>query len=71
MSAINALFLFKYYKAIIKDGCDGSGRHSLYSQKNNVETHAIVSLMFVPLEMYEKKINPFRGNADPEHHMEG
>ena len=46
------------YKAIIKDGCDGSGRHSLYSQKNNVETHAIVSLMFVPLEMYEKKINP-------------
>ena len=46
------------YKAIIKDGCDGSGRHSLYSQQNNVQTHAIVSMMFVPLEMYEKRINP-------------
>ena len=35
------------YKAIIKDGCDGSGRHSVYNQQGNVNVHNIISYMFV------------------------
>ena len=46
------------YKALIKDGCDASGRHSIYNQHGNVNVHNIVSYMFVVLEIYEIKHNP-------------
>ena len=46
------------YKAVIKDGCDGSGRHSLYNQHGNVNVHNIFSYMFVVLELYEYKESP-------------
>ena len=46
------------YKAIIKDGCDGSGRHSVYNQQGNVNVHNIISYMFVIIEIYERKKNP-------------
>ena len=46
------------YKAIIKDGCDGSGKHSVYNQHDNVDVHNIISYMFVLLEIRERKQNP-------------
>ena len=51
-------FNSKYYKALIKDGCDASGRHSIYNQHGNVNVHNIISYMFVVLELYETKLNP-------------
>ena len=46
------------YKVTIKDGCDGSGRHSIYNQQGNVQVHNIISYMFVVIDIYERKENP-------------
>ena len=32
-----------HYKVVIKDGCDASGRHSVYNQHGNVNVHKIIS----------------------------
>ena len=45
------------YKVIIKDGCDGSGRHSIYNQEGNVKTYNMLLYMFVVLELYEIKLD--------------
>ena len=36
-----------------KDGCDGSGSHSIYDQKGNKDTHNILLYMFTPLRLYD------------------
>ena len=41
------------YKSVIKDGCDGSGKHSIYNQHGNANTNNMISYMFVALEIYE------------------
>ena len=50
------------YKCIIKDGCDGSGKHPIYNQHGNVNVNNMISYMFVVLEIYENK-----ENLDSEH----
>ena len=52
------------YKCIIKDGCDGSGKHPIYNQQDNVNVNNMLSYMFVVLEIYENK-----ENLDSEHKM--
>ena len=37
----------------VKEGLDGSGRHSVYDQKGNVETHNMIMWMWVALEVYK------------------
>ena len=49
---IHSDFKATNYKVIIKDGCDGSGRHSIYNQQGNVQTHNMLLYMFVVLELY-------------------
>lgn len=39
------------YTIEIKDGCDGSGMHSIFNQKGNKLTHNIVMYMFTPLKL--------------------
>ena len=34
-----------------KEGLDGSGRHAIYDQKGNVETHNMILWVWVPLEV--------------------
>ncbi len=34
-----------------KDGCDGSGSHSIYNQQGNHDTHNILLYMFTPLKL--------------------
>ena len=51
------------YKALIKDGCDGSGSHSIYNQHGNVNVHSILSYMFVFLELYERKMCPISSQS--------
>ena len=38
----------------IKYGFDGSGSHSMYNQKNNVDTHNMILTVFCPLDIYDK-----------------
>ena len=38
------------YRMSAKEGLDGSGRHAIYDQKGNVETHKILWI-WVPLEV--------------------
>ena len=45
------------YKVLIKDGCDGSGRHSIYNQKGNSKTHNMVLYMFVVLEISKIRLD--------------
>ena len=40
-----------------KDGCDGSGSHSIYNQKGNHETHNILLYMFTPLKLQDPSSN--------------
>ena len=39
------------YRMSAKEGLDGSGRHAIYDQKGNVETHNMILWMWVPLEV--------------------
>ena len=41
------------YTMKVKEGLDGSGRHSGYDQKGNVETHNMIMWMWVALEVYK------------------
>ena len=34
-----------------KEGLDGSGRHAVYDQLGNVQTHNIIIWMWVPLQL--------------------
>ena len=52
------------YKSLIKDGCDGSGKHSIYNQIDNVNVNNMMSYMFVVLEIYENN-----GNVDQQDEM--
>ena len=36
---------------VAKEGLDGSGRHAVYNQIGNVETHNMVIWMWVPLSV--------------------
>lgn len=40
-----------------KDGCDGSGSHSIYNQKGNHDTHNILLYMFTPLKILDSTTN--------------
>ena len=40
------------YKTLIKDGCDGSGKHSIYNQHGNVNSNNLISYMFVVLGIF-------------------
>ena len=40
----------------VKEGLDGSGRHSVYDQKGNVETHNMIMWMWVALEVYKDRM---------------
>eukprot|EP00731_Ephydatia_muelleri_P014210 Em0007g1520a len=39
------------YRMSAKEGLDGSGRHAIYDQKGNVETHIMILCTWVPLEV--------------------
>ena len=39
------------YRMSAKEGLDGSGRHAIYDQKGNVETHIRILCTWVPLEV--------------------
>eukprot|EP00731_Ephydatia_muelleri_P028943 Em0020g587a len=41
------------YTMTVKEGLDGSGRHSVYDQKGNVQTHNMIVWMWVALEVYK------------------
>ena len=41
------------YTMTVKEGLDGSGRHSVYDQKGNVQTHNMIMWMWVALEVYK------------------
>ena len=52
------------YTMTVKEGLDGSGRHSVYDQKGNVQTHTMIMWMWVALEVY-KDVPVAVMNADP------
>ena len=39
------------YTMTAKEGLDGSGRHVIYDQKGNVETHNMILWMWVPIDV--------------------
>ena len=39
------------YRMSAKEGLDGSGRHAIYDQKGNAETHIMILCTWVPLEV--------------------
>ena len=41
------------YTMIVKERLDGSGRHSVYDQKGNAQTHNMIMWMWVALEVYK------------------
>ena len=41
------------YTMKVKEGLDGSGRHSVYDQKRNVQTHNMIMWMWMALEVYK------------------
>ena len=41
------------YTMTVKEGLDGSGRHSVHDQKGNVQTHNMIVWMWVALEVYK------------------
>ena len=50
-----------------KDGCDGSGSHSIYNQAGNKETHNIVLYMFTPLKITSNNFTWFERSACSPH----
>ena len=41
-----------------KDGCDGSGSHSIYNQQQNQDTNNIIIYMFTPLKVTDSEDKP-------------
>ena len=50
-----------------KDGCDGSGSHSIYNQSGNKETHNIILYMFTPLKITSTDFTWFEKSACSPH----
>ena len=43
------------YTMVAKEGLDGSGRHAIYNQLGNVETHNMIIWMWVPLSVSQSQ----------------
>ena len=43
------------YTMVTKEGLDGSGRHAIYNQLGNVETHNMIIWMWVPLSVSQSQ----------------
>ena len=41
------------YTMTVKEGLNGSGKHSVFDQKGNVQTHNMIMWMWVALEIYK------------------